>query len=170
MRLYGAAALGALLGALACRGDDKGASRDAVASAVRAPSGSAGAAAAGSGCPPTGHWTPCQVRKRLEQSGVAPRDTTLASLGELPQLGPAPIALEVGTAGLAVYLFADSMARHSAAATIDTALYVAPGRDLTMASKGTAIASDNLLALHFSRRDQQRERVADALLAGPPQP
>lgn len=110
------------------------------------------------------------MRKRLEQAGVAPRDTDAASLGSLPHLGPAPITLEVGTAGLAIYLFADSTARHRAGATLDSAQYVAPGRDLTMTSKGTAIASDNLLALHFSRREQQRERVADAFLAGPPQP
>ena len=39
-----------------------------------------------------------------------------------------------------------------------------------MQGEATAIENDNLLALLFSRNEQQRERVADALTAGPPQP
>jgi hypothetical protein len=39
-----------------------------------------------------------------------------------------------------------------------------------MRGETTAIQSDTLLALLFSRSEQQRERVSDALTAGPPQP
>ena len=37
-----------------------------------------------------------------------------------------------------------------------------------MRGETTAIQNDNLLALLFSRNEQQRERVSDALTAGPP--
>lgn len=117
-------------------------------------------------CPKTGHWTPCQVKKRLEQSGVAPRDSTLAGL---PGLGPAPVSYAVGTSALAVYLFSDAASRERAARTLDTTKFVAPTRELTTRHEATAIQNDNLLALLFTQRDQQRERVADALMAGPPQ-
>jgi hypothetical protein len=39
-----------------------------------------------------------------------------------------------------------------------------------MRGETTAIQNDNLLALLFSRSEQQRERVSDAFMAGPPQP
>ena len=39
-----------------------------------------------------------------------------------------------------------------------------------MLSRATVIQNDNLLALLYSKNEQQRERVSDALMAGPPQP
>jgi hypothetical protein len=152
-----------LLGALSC-GKDRAASRDSLAamqSATPATSGSADA------CPRTGHWSSCQVKKRLDQAGVAPRDS---SLGDLPTLGPTPIVFVVGTSGLAVYLFPDSTARRLAAAALDTTKFIAPSASLTMRHEATAIQNDNLLAILYSQRDQQRERVSDALMAGAPQP
>jgi hypothetical protein len=76
----------------------------------------------------------------------------------------------VGTNGLAVYLYADSTARRQAAAGLDPARFIAPSAALTMRHEATAIQNDNLLAILYSQRDQQRERVSDALMAGPPQP
>jgi hypothetical protein len=107
------------------------------------------------------------VRTRLEQAGVAPRDS---SLENLPRLGPPPIVLAVGTAGLAVYLFSNAGARARAARTLDSTKFIAPAAAPTMRHEATAIQNDNLLALLFTQRDQQRERVSDALSAGPPQP
>lgn len=107
------------------------------------------------------------MKKRLEQSGVAPRDSTLA---DLPRLGPAPISYAVGTSALAVYLFPDAATRERAARTLDSTKFVGPARQVTMRHEATAIENDNLLAILFTQREQQRERVADALMAGPPQP
>ncbi len=119
-------------------------------------------------CPGTGHWTSCAVLKRLESAGVAPQ--AAASLPDLPPLGPPPMQDTVGRSGLAIYLFADSAARATAGRTLDTLHFVSAARALTMRGETTAIQSDNLLALLFSRNEQQRERVSDALTAGPPQP
>lgn len=118
-------------------------------------------------CPKTGHWSECQVRERLIRSGLAPHDTTREAL---PSLGPAPVVYRLGRGALAVYLFADSSARRRAAATLDTVKYVRAPRGPTVLSQATAIENDNLLALLFSKNEQQIERASDALTAGAPQP
>jgi hypothetical protein len=108
------------------------------------------------------------VLKRLESAGVAPQKAS--ELPDLPDLGARPTLFKVGRSGLAVYLFADSTARGRAARTLDTLHYVSAAKELTMRGETTAIQNDNLLALLYSRSEQQRERVSDALMAGPPQP
>ena len=106
------------------------------------------------------------MRERLTRSGLAPHDTTREAL---PALGPAPLVFRLGKGGLVVYLFPDSTARIHAAGTLDTVRYVRAPRGPTVLSQATAIENDNLLALLFSKNDHQRERVSDALMAGPPQ-
>ena len=119
-------------------------------------------------CPGTGHWTDCAVLKRLEAAGVAPQ--VAKELPDLPEVNARPLLFRVGKSGLAVYLFADSSARARAASALDTLHYIGAAKELTMRGETTAIQSDNLLALLFSRSEQQRERVSDAFMAGPPQP
>ena len=159
--------IAALLAASACgRRDSSPSDTAVVAGGVRAPVviGVRGK----SDCPGTGHWTPCAVRKRLDAAGVAPQTAT--DLPDLPKFDVPPALYTVGKSGLAVYLFADSSARARAAATLDTLHFIPAAKELTMRGEATAIQNDNLLALLFSRMEQQRERVSDALLAGPPQP
>jgi len=160
MRVAGAA----LLLATACGGKD--AARDTTAATPAASAG--GAAAAKPACPRTGHWSECQVFARLEQSGVAPRRE--GTVKDLPALDVAPKVYTIGSAEVAVYLFADTVARARAARSLDTLHFVAPSAPLTMRNEATAIQNDNLLALLFSQRDQTRERVSDAFQAGAPQP
>lgn len=107
------------------------------------------------------------MKLRLEQAGVAPRPGTRE---DLPKLGVAPTVYLVGNAELALYLFPDPAARARAARALDSIQFVSPTMALGMHSEATAIQNDNLLALLFTRREQQRERVSDALSAGPPQP
>jgi hypothetical protein len=134
-----------------------------------APAGSAAASQdpRRAGCAKTGHWIDCQVRERLVRSGLAPHDTTRE---ELPTLGPSPVVYRLGRGGLAVYLFADSVARARAAARLDSVKFVRGSGGPTMRSQASVIENDNLLALLFSKNEQQIERVSDALTAGPPQP
>jgi hypothetical protein len=141
---------------------------DSGAASVSATARAAGATRPA--CPKTGHWSACQVRMRLDQAGVAPRTADAGAVGDLPSLGATPILYQVGSAGLAVYLFPDTTARARASHSLDTTRFIAPARPLSMRGEATAIQSDNLLALLFSRNEQQRERVSDALTAGPPQP
>ena len=166
VRTLGLAAVVAL--ASACRDRERAPSADSAATVQAAvPVASASPSAAKPACERTGHWIPCQVRQRLERAGLAPRDT---SAPDLPALGPAPAVFRLGKGSLAVYLFADSTTRARAATKLDTVTFVDAERPLTMLSRATVIQNDNLLALLYSKNEQQRERVSDALMAGPPQP
>jgi hypothetical protein len=168
-RARGAVALlcGAATIVAAC-GRDRAPARDSAALAAST------VVAAGSGrqgplCPRSGHWSECTIRIRLEQSGLAPQPTT-DKVGDLPPIPGTPTLYHIGNAGVALYLFKDTLARHGAAATLDTAKFIAPSVAVGIHGEATAIQSDNLLALLFSRNEHQRERVSDAITAGPPQP
>ncbi len=153
--------------AVAGCGRERAPAQDSAGAAAIASSPTTARAAAPE-CARTGHWVPCAVQKRLEQSGLAPLKAD--KIDALPKVGPAPLLYRVGNAELAVFIFADTLARHRAAAALDTAAFIAPSRDLSMHNETTAIQNDNLLALLYSRNEHQRERVADAITAGPPQP
>lgn len=160
-------------------GRDSAATRGESASAAGA-SSTMGAAAATSVvgaagdarralCPKTGHWSACLVKERLDRNGLAPQPST--SGDDLPPIaGPAPERYMVGNSVLAIYVFADSMLRRRAAAALDKAKFIPPTREVGMKGEATAIENDNVLALLFSRNELQRERVSDAITAGPPQP
>jgi hypothetical protein len=154
----------ALLGA--CSREKK----PAVDSSTVSSAASASAPQATSGtCQRTGHWGDCQLRARLGQSGLAPRSTS-DKVGDLPTLPVKPTTLMLGNAGLAFYVFPDTVSRRRAAATLDTARFIAQTRPVSMKAETTLIENDNLLVLLFSKNEHQRERVADAVTAGPPQP
>jgi hypothetical protein len=158
----------ALLAALALAGAcgrDRAPRPDSAATRAASSVGAGGSARLPP-CPRTGHWAVCHVRERIDRAGLAPFDSVIDGL---PTLGPTPTVYRVGKAGLAVYLFPDTLARSRAARQLDTTRFVAPSADLTIRSEGTVIQNDNLLALLFSKNDHQRERVSDALTAGPPQ-
>jgi len=159
------AVLAAVLATASCAGSKDKPAESAATAGVPA-AGAAGGATPD--CPRTGHWSACQLRKRLDQAGLAPRDTT--ELADLPELGVTPNVIMLGNAGLAYYLFADTLARHKAAASLDTMKFIPQAKSLSMRNEATRIESDNALAILLSRNEHQRERVADAITAGPPQP
>ncbi len=135
---------------------------------VRAEQEQAAQAVANEPCPPDGKWKECSLAERLLRSGlVVRRDSAPAREDSVAIPG---VLYHIGIANLEVFFFADSMARKSAVARLDTARFV--GYDQSQTSKGerSLIQSANLLALLDSRRDQQRERIGDAITAGPPQP
>jgi hypothetical protein len=150
--------------AAGCGKDDRAARDSALAIAAAAASSAANTAP--EPCPATGHWELCAVKKRLEMTGLAPRDSVMS---DTVKLGPTPTVYVAGGSAIAVYLFPDSAARRRAAATLDTTKFITPDAALTMRHEATAIQNDNLLAILYSQRDQQRERVSDALMGGPPQ-
>jgi hypothetical protein len=163
LRVASVAAVVALVSG--CGRDDR-AARDSAAAIAASAAASAAANAPPEPCPATGHWQPCAVKKRLQMTGLAPRDSVIA---DTVKLGPMPTVYVAGGSALAVYLFPDSASRRTAAATLDTTKFIPPDAALTMRHEATAIQNDNLLAILYTLRDQQRERVSDALMAGPPQ-
>ena len=118
-------------------------------------------------CPATGAWQLCSVIERLDRAGLAPRPEP--DHVREAALSAGGVAILLGRSELRVFLYADRAARERDQAKLDRSKYVAAGEPLSMQAEPTLIASENLLAILRSRNDHQRERVSDALTAGPPQ-
>ena len=118
-------------------------------------------------CPATGIWQVCNVVERLDRAGLAPRrDSGLVR--EEPLSAPG-VAIQLGRSELRVFLYADRAARERDQSRLDARRYAAATEPLALNAEATLIVSENLLAILRSRSDHQRERVSDALTAGPPQ-
>lgn len=119
-------------------------------------------------CPATGRWAACSVVERLDRAGLAPRvDSSSATE---PPLGPRGTLVRLGTSDLELYIYPDAAARERDQATLNRADYLEYPAPLGVRAQPTVIPSVNLIAILHSRSDHQRERVSDAITAGPPQP
>jgi hypothetical protein len=106
---------------------------------------------------------------RLERAGLAPKLDSTAKPGDAT-LGGRPLVIKIGlSAQLEVHLYADSSARATATASLDRTQFVNGTQPQTIKRERTLIESANLVALFTSINAHQRERVSDALTAGPPQ-
>jgi len=151
---------------LAACGRGKPASDSAAASQTAAASNASAGKAL---CQRTGHWSECTVRIRLDQQGLAPQAGS-DKVGDLPKFTVKPLLWTLGNAGVAVYLYPDTLSRHAAGASLDTTRFIPQTRPVSLKRETTLIQNDNVLVLLFSKNEHQRERVADAITAGAPQP
>lgn len=119
-------------------------------------------------CPTTGKWSDCAVIERLDRAGLAPRVDTSGATE--PPLGPRGTLVRVGTSALELYIYPDASSREREQAKLDRTKYLDYATPQSMREQPTLIFSANLIAILHSRNDHQRERVADAITAGPPQP
>jgi len=127
-----------------------------------------GTAIARGACPATGNWSECSVFERLDRAGLAPRlDSSLVTEPPLTAKG---VLLHLGASELELYFYPDSKARQQEESRLDRTKYVDYASPLSIRQEPTLIHSENLIAILRSRNDHQRERVADAITAGPPQP
>ena len=76
----------------------------------------------------------------------------------------------LGNAELDVFIFADPASRQRGESELDRTKFIEATDEPTLRGEATLIRNANLLAVLRSRNDHQRERVSDALSAGPPQP
>ena len=127
-------------------------------------------ATADSTCPATGLWAECSVLYRLERAGLAPRVDSSATPAEKTLNGRAAVYKIGLSSSLEVYLYPDSTARVADAKKLDRTQLAAPGVPQTIKRERLVIENSNLIGLFSSLNEHQRERVGDALLAGPPQP
>lgn len=118
-------------------------------------------------CPADGRWSQCAIIERLERSGLAPRLDS-AEVPDEPPLTERGFLVHLGRARLEVYLFEDAAARARAAARLDRSRYIEYTANITMDQKPTLIMSGNAIAILHSRSNHQRERVGNAITAGPP--
>lgn len=155
----------------ACGGSEQAERAASVGASARVP-GAAGrtSATAATGkpiCPATGAWQLCSVIERLDRAGLAPRPEPGRVLE--PPLASPGVAILLGRSELRVFVYADRAARERDQAKLDASKYITASEPLAMQREPTLITSENLLAILRSRSDHQRERVSDALTAGPPQ-
>ena len=107
---------------------------------------------------------------RLVRSGLAPKVDSSATPEEKTLHGSG-VVINIGrSAKLEVFLYPDSAARKADAAHLDRSQFVADTTPQTIRRERTLIENANLIGLLTSINDHQRERVSDALTAGPPQP
>jgi len=112
---------------------------------------------------------PCALVERLERAGLVPRVDSVARVAEPPLSVPGTL-VRVGNAELAAYLYPTIAAREADAAKLDPTKYISYAAPVPIQPTPTLIQSANLIAIFQSRNDHQRERVGDAITAGPPQP
>ena len=120
-------------------------------------------------CPNTGQWAECSAFDRLDHAGLAPRRDSAAGVIRLPPLTGTGTRLLLGGAELDVFIYPNQSARARDEGRLDKGQYIEATEEPTLRGEATLIRSANLLAILRSRNDHQRERVSDALSAGPPQ-
>ena len=147
--------------AAACGGErERAPAADTSAAAAPTPT-----TAAGDGCPRTGKWELCNVRRRLEDAGLVPqpRDSVRPSYFGVPGT-----VLGVGGGELQLFLYPDSAARARDLARFDTIRVQPRDTAVTWSAPATFISSNNLTAIFLSGSETQIERVRLALTAGLP--
>lgn len=111
---------------------------------------------------------PCSITYRLERSGLAPvRDSSPVTE---PPLSSPGILLHIGKGELELYIYESASAREADQARLDASKYLVYPAPLPMQAVPTLVTSANLIAILHTRNDHLRERVSDAITAGPPQP
>ena len=121
-------------------------------------------------CPATGLWAACSLRYRLDRAGLAVSIDSGAKPKE-KELTGTPLLLKVGRASwLELYIYADSTARMADAKKLDHSQLISDAQTPTIKRERTLIESVNVIGLLTSIDEHLRERVADNILAGPPQP
>ena len=155
---------------LGCARQERSVTAESAAGTERAPLPAAADPAAVKGaCPATGDWSACAVVERLDRAGLAPRIDS-SSTAEEPPLTARGTLVHVGRSELELYVYPDVAARERDERRLDIQKYLAADAPIGMTAQPTLLHSANLIAILHSRNDHQRERVADAIGAGPPQP
>jgi hypothetical protein len=117
-------------------------------------------------CREMGDWRDCNLEKRLESAGLAPRRAQGAI--RQPFLSVPGIVFALGSAELQSYLYADTTMLRRDLTRLDTIRVAPPTMQISWRRKPTLIHSNNLLAILLSDDETQIERVRNAITAGLP--
>lgn len=121
-------------------------------------------------CPATGLWAECSAFKALDRAGLAPRRDSTGGPVRLAPLTRPGTRLLVGASQIDIFVYPTEADRARDEARLDKHQFIEATDEPTLRGEPTLIRNANLLAILRSRDDHQRERVSDALSAGPPQP
>ena len=117
-------------------------------------------------CRAVGDWNDCNLEKRLESSGLAPRRAQGAI--RQPFLGVPGIVFNLGSAELQAYLYPDTLGLQRDLVKLDTVRVAPSTMQISWRKTPTLIRSNNLLAILLSDDEIQVERVRNAITAGLP--
>lgn len=120
-------------------------------------------------CPSTGLWARCTLFKRLEMAGLNVRKDSAAEVRE-PMLSVPGFEMPIARGRIRVFLYADSTSRRRDQAKLDPRAFITPRQSPGLLGERTLAPSANMLVLMEITNEQQRERIANAVMAGPPQP
>jgi hypothetical protein len=151
-------------------GCGKGGDKASAASEASQPIIAAVVPAAGdTSCPNTGLWARCSVFKSLERAGLNTHADSAQVIVEKPLVVPA-VEIPIARGHIRIFLYADSNSRRRDAAKLDRKQFILAVQEPGFARERTLIENANLLVLMDVARSLNRERIANALMAGPPQP
>jgi hypothetical protein len=120
-------------------------------------------------CPATGSWARCSAIKAIYRAGLNPHADSAKDVTE-PPLSIPGFELPISRGKVRFFIYADTASRQRDQAKLDTALFVIPPRDPGLRGERTLVPAANLLVLMDVANSRNRERIANALMAGPPQP
>lgn len=121
-------------------------------------------------CPATGQWAECSAFAALDRAGLAPRRDSATGPVSLNPLTKTGTRILLGGAEIDLFIYPSETERAHDEARLDKRAFIEASDEPTLRGEPTLIRNANLLAILHSRNDHQRERVSDALSAGPPQP
>jgi hypothetical protein len=119
-------------------------------------------------CPVTGLWTQCILFKRIERMGLTFHAESLTAARE-PRLAIAGRRLPIAHGDIMFFIYADTGSRSRDEASLDTTAFIPPSRETGVRDR-TLIGNQNLLVIMKVFNGTNRERLANAIMAGPPQP
>jgi hypothetical protein len=112
--------------------------------------------------PSTGSQTDCLT-------GFGIHRDSLAEVHE-PGLEVSGKRLRIGRGKADFFVYADTMSRARDQAKLDPAQFISPSAQYSILKQRTLIANYNLLVLMDVAGEAYRDRIANAVMAGPPQP
>jgi hypothetical protein len=120
-------------------------------------------------CPATGLWARCSAIKAIDRAGLNTHADSSKDVTE-STLSIKGFELPISRGSVRFFIYADSNSRRRDQANLDTTLFVIPPREPSLRGERSLIPSVNLLVLMDVANSRNRERIANALMAGPPQP
>jgi len=119
-------------------------------------------------CPATGYWARCSIIYSIERAGLNSHADSAKDVSEAP-LSIAGFELRLSRGTVRFFVYADSNSRKRDQVKLDTSLFVSPRKDPSM-RKRTLVPIANVIVLMDVMNTRNRERIANAILAGAPQP
>ena len=161
------ATLIALVAAAACsKRSEPPDEKTASAASTEAHAATAAGSPAGSACVMAELWSQCQLRKRLENAGLAPRDVDSVHYEFLHASGRKWM---LGKAQLQTFIYPSAERLRVDLAAFDTSTaQPRNGSHIDWGAPPTVIVSRNLLAVFAGLNERQTERVSNVLSAGLP--